>query len=159
MATFPNKIRRAIRSSSGQQFWIKKTLTSSGITTTAQNLTMTSTGQVMILGVVLRTDATGLAGGTNFQLTTTGVKGLGTATPFAAETVANLGANKTRTTFSQTDDATNDLFLSVSCIGEVLEAGKVIQFACTGSNCTGAGTIDVFIKCERIDEFALLSPA
>ena len=104
-------------------------------------------GAIQIEGVTLQTDSTGLAGGTNFQLISNNTKGLtGTAAPWMAETVANLSANKTI-----------DLVgASATKIRQVIESGKILQANSTVGNCTGAGTIDIYVTGRRLSAGAVL---
>lgn len=91
-------------------------------------------GSVLVEGGTSETDGTGLAGGTNFQLLTNNANGLtGTGAPLAAETVANLGANKTVDLTAASVTALRK--------GFVLESGKLLQANSTVAACTGAGKI------------------
>jgi len=120
----------------GTEFWVKKTLTSSAIVQAGVDVTgASSAGELAIVGIVLKTDGTGLATGTNFQLTTNNAKG---AAVFVAEAVASLGASVTVSTPSITN------------INNVLESGKKVIAKSTVADCTGAGTIDVYIKFQRL---------
>lgn len=135
------------RLDAGSEFWVVKTgVVSSTITTGGVALTAASIGgNIAIVDAIVKTDAsTGLAGGTNFQIQTNNAKG---AAVFFAETVANLGAAKMQ-------DMTG---ASVTKIRTVLESGKAVSLSCTGSNCTGAGTIDVHLRCIRLTAGADLS--
>lgn len=158
MSTLRQSIAQAIKRKSGEIFWVKKTLTSSGITTAAQNLTGAATGQIEILNVICKTDATGLAGGTNFVISSTNAKG---TVNIAVETVANLGANITKSFGNPPagDTTTSDAGYTVTSTITVLEPGAKVQYNTTASGGTGAGTIDVFLECIRIDEGAVLSNA
>jgi len=122
----------------GQSFWIAKTgVVSSTVTQAGVDITATSTtGPLAIEDVVVQTNGTGLAGGTNFQITLNNASG---ASVFFAETVANLGANKTV-------DMTG---ASVTKIRSVLETGKKLTLKSTVADCTGAGTIDIYVKFRR----------
>lgn len=149
-------VAKATQFKSGHAFWVKKTITSSAITTTAQALTSGSTGQLCVTNVIVKTDATGLAGGTNFVIASTNTKGV---VNIAVETVANLGANITKSFGNPTagDTTTSDGGFTVTSLVTVLESGQHITFNNTVGAGTGAGTIDVFIRFERIDEGALIS--
>ncbi len=120
---------------------IKKTITSSDITTSLQNMALCVGGDVLIENVIVATDGTGLAGGTNFVLSQTSTKGSGT---FFAETVANLGA-------SSTVDLAN---ASVTSVQQPLQDGKTITFNNTVAIGTGAGTIDIYITYRTLEEGA-----
>jgi hypothetical protein len=86
--------------------------------------------------VILKTDSTGLAGGTNFVLSSNNAKGLAN---ILVETVANLGANKTVDMFTA----------SVTKIRTVLESGKQLQISNTVGAGTGAGTIDIYVTFRK----------
>src|SRR3990167_8315093 len=79
----------------GDKLFVKKAITSSDILTTVIDLTSTVTGgDLLLTRVILATDSTGLAGGTNIEITVSD-EVYGLATPII-ETVANLGANALR---------------------------------------------------------------
>lgn len=108
----------------------QKSFTSSSLTTSPQTFITCTGGSVIIDGITVETDATGLAGGTNHQLLTNNANGLAT---LAAETVANLGANKTV-------DLTAASVTALK-IGFILESTKVLQLDNTVGAGTGAGKI------------------
>ena len=154
MPAFSSRLKNKVVKAAGSSFWIKKTITSSAITTSAQALSSAATGQLAIAQIIVKTDATGLAGGTNFTILSSNAKGV---VNIAVETVANLGANATKVLAGlvpAADTTTSDGAFSVTAVPTVLEGGKAIQFLNTAAAGTGAGTIDVFIKFERIDENA-----
>lgn len=154
MPPLQNRIKNAVNKSSGSRFWVKKTITSSAITTSAQDLTSVATGQLAILQVIEKTDGTGLAGGTNFEILSNNAKGV---VNILVETVANLGANITKVLSgvpAAGDTTTSDAGATVTAVPTVLEAGKKLQYKNTAGAGTGAGTIDVFVQFERIDENA-----
>lgn len=155
---FSRKIQQTIRRSSGERFWIKKTITSSAITTSAQDLTSTASGQLAVLQVILKTDATGLAGATNFEILSNNAKGKAN---IAVEAVSGLGANVTKSFGNPPagDTTTGDAGYTVTSAITVLESGKKLQFDGTVGAGTGAGTVDVFVQFERIDENADLKAA
>ena len=130
----------------GTYFWLKKTVTSSAILlASAVDITgVSSSGELAIEDVVVKTDATGLAGGTNFELKSNNAKGLAN---IFVETVANLGANKTV-------DLTG---ASVAKIRSVIETGKKLQVQSTVADCTGAGTIDIYVKLRRLTAAATIA--
>jgi len=132
----------------GTRFWVKKTLTSSGIlASAASDVTgVSSGGDLKINDVIVKTDSTGLAAGTNFELKTNNAKGL---LNFFVTAVSGLGATKTI-------DLAN---ASVTKIKTVLESGKKIQVQSTAADCTGDGTIDVWIEFERIAAGATVAAA
>ena len=156
MSTFANKVKNAIRRGEGEVFWRKWTITSSSITTSAQNLSPAAAGgELAITQVILQTDATGLAGGTNFELQTSNAKGVAV---FVAETVAHLGANATYSMFPY-QGGTNKYQFSVTGVPAVLTRGQTIQYLNTGGVGTVAGTVDVYVRFERLDEGAQLATA
>ncbi len=123
----------------GTTFWIKKTVTSSDILT-ASNLDITGTssgGELVIEEVLLKTDNPGLAGGTNFELLSNNAKGLAN---ICVETVANLGSLKTIDMYTA----------SVTKQRTVLESGAKLQVHSTVGNCTGGGTIDIYVQFRRL---------
>lgn len=131
----------------GQEFWLKKTLTSSAITQAGVAVTGASSGgELAIEDVILQTDATGLAAMTNFTLTTDNAKGLPT---FLSTAASGLGANKTIEMSAA----------SVSKTKMVLESGKIVTAKATAADGTGAGTIDVWIKFRRLAQGATIAAA
>jgi hypothetical protein len=131
----------------GTVFTIQKTITSSTITTSAQDLTLVSGGgELLIEDVILKTDGTGLAGPTNFRILSNNAKG---AAAILEETVANLGANKT----VNLDSA------SVAKQRTILESGKKLQFLGTAAGGTGAGTVQVTVKFRRLSPGAVIAAA
>lgn len=154
MGKFQSTLRKAVVKSAGQRFWVGATITSSTLTTTAQDFTTVSTGRLYIRNVLVKTDSTGLAGATNFELLSNNAKGVAN---IFVETVANLGANVTKCITDgaiQAETTTSDAHPTVTALPTVLETGKKIQFDGTAAPGTGAGTIDVFIEFERIDDNA-----
>jgi len=158
MSTLRSSIKNAVTRSGGSVFWKKYTITSSAITTSAQTLTPTITGgELVVMQVILQTDATGLAGGTNFELSVTNAvaqKGINTA--FVAETVANLGANITRSMVPY-QAGTNKYQFSVTGVPIVMNRGSYITYQNTAANGTGAGTMDIYLRFERLDDGSQLS--
>ena len=151
---FSSKIKNAVNRKEGETFWRKWTITSSNILTTAQNLSPAAAGgELAITQVILQTDATGLAGGTNFQLQTSNAKGVAV---FVAETVAHLGANATYSMFPY-QGGTNKYQFSVTGVPTVLTRGQTIQFLNTGGVGTGAGTVDVYVRFERLNDGSQLA--
>lgn len=111
---------------------VSSTITQAGVDISTASVA----GQLSVVDIQVQTNATGLAAGTNFQVTSNNVSGL--AVMFA-ETVANLGANKTM----------NLANASVTKTGGVLETGKKFTLKSTVADCTGAGTIDIYITLRR----------
>lgn len=131
----------------GTQFWVTKAMTSSNIlSASATDLTLVSTGDLAIREIILQTDATGLAGGTNVNILSNNATG---QPIILAEAVANLGANKTV-------DITT---ASVTKQPAVLESGKKLQIQSTAAPCTGAGVVTVYIMCERLSAGSTLVAA
>lgn len=131
----------------GTVFTIQKTITSSTITTSAQDLTLVSGGgELLIEDVILKTDGTGLAGPTNFRILSNNAKGLAA---ILEEAVSNLGANKT----VNLDTA------SVVKQRTILESGKKLQFLGTASAGTGAGTVQVTAVLRRLAPGAVIAAA
>lgn len=155
MSTFQENVKHMIRRSAGSTFWRKITVTSSSIkTATATDISATATGDLAITQIIVKTDATGLAGGTNFQIKSNNAKGV---VNVLVETVANLGANKQVVLSAGNADAdttTSDATPSVTSLIGVLEAGKKLQVQNSAADGTGAGTVDIYIKFERIAENA-----
>lgn len=121
----------------GTTFVVKKTLTSSAILQTGVDVTGVSSGGALeLLNVVLQTGGVGLAGGTNFQLVNNNANG---ATLFMAEAVISLGS-------AATVDLTT---ASVAKQKFILESGKKITAKATIADCTGVGTIDIYLVFRR----------
>lgn len=156
--TLRQSMANTLRRKEGERFWVKKTLTSSAITAAALDLTSVATGRLAILNVICKTDATGLAGGTNFVIAATNAKG---TLNIAVETVANMGANVTKSFGNPPagDTSTSDGGYTVTQLVSVLEAGKKLQYNITSGPGTGAGTVDVFVQFERMDENAQITNA
>jgi len=155
MPQYARRIADNVTKGVGSIFTIKKTITSSGITTTAQNLTTAaSRGELRVVEIIVKTDATGLAGGTNFEILSSNSKGV---VNIFVETIANLGANITKVMSGggiSADTTTSDARPSVTALPTVLESGQTIQYKNTSSVGTGAGTIDVYITFERLSHGA-----
>lgn len=135
-------------SESGDKFVVQKTLTSSAITTGGVDITgAAASGNVVIEDIIIETDATGLAAGTNFTIEKDGGSGVLT---FFAETVANLGGNATEVLSTGSVTASN---------GTTLDSGQKLVAKCTASNCTGTGTITLTLMCARADADATVAAA
>lgn len=128
----------------GSFFLLKKTITSSNVLTTMTDLTTAATGDLYVENIVCMTDATGLAGGTNFQISQNGAKGLAN---IFVEAVSNLGANKTGDMYTA----------SVTKNRCVLHSGNKLQHSSTVAPCTGAGTMDVYVLFSRVTPGATIS--
>jgi hypothetical protein len=94
-------------------------------------------GELSIEDVILKTDSTGLAAGTNLTLSSNNTNGIAI---FMTTAISGLGANKTV-------DWTN---ASVSKHRTVLEVGKKVTAKMTVADGTGAGTVDVYLLCRRL---------
>jgi hypothetical protein len=133
----------------GAPFVIKKALTSSAVVQAGVDVTAVAAGgDIVIDDIIIQTNATGLAAGTNFTLEKDAGTGLLT---FFGETVANLGANKTENLTS------GSVVVATGPI--VLESGQKIVAKCTVADCTGAGTITLWIKGRRGADGATLTAA
>lgn len=136
-----------LRTGVGSTFVVKKTLTSSAITQAGVDVTAVSTvGDIQIIDVTIQADATGLAAGTSFTLECNNTKG---SAVFLSTAVSGLGAN----TLMDLDSA------SVVSKTVVLESGKKVVAKCTVADCTGTGTVDVYLVCRRLNNGASLAAA
>src|SRR3990167_6921257 len=161
MPNLKDRIKRAVDRTAGKSFWKIFILTSSNVlNSAATDLTGVATGALIIEKVVLATDATGLAGGTNFEISVSG-ETYGVDKPIV-ETVARLDGNKTRTSppggiaAETTDD---DNITIASALPFVLQEGDKLQFGSSGADCTGAGLLLVLIEFHRIDPQADIAAA
>lgn len=111
------------------------TLTSSAITTSPQTLCTVTGDGVILDSVYLKTDSTGLAGGTNFQLKVTTPSSTAVA---VAETVANLGASVIVSTPSVTN------------IKSDIVGGGSITYLSTVGACTGAGKLYITLVFRKV---------
>lgn len=136
-----------LRTMAGSVFVVKKTLTSSAVVQAGVDVTAVSTvGDIQIIDVLLQCDGTGLAAGTNFTLECNNTKG---SAVFLSTAVSGLGAG-----------AVMDLdSASTTSKTVVLESGKKIVAKSTVADCTGAGTVDVYLICRRLADNATLTAA
>jgi hypothetical protein len=131
----------------GTTFWVQKSFASTAIVTAGADLTGASSGgDLEIEQIILRTDATGLATGTNVEIESNNALGLA---DILVEAVANLGANKTITM----DNA------SVTKIPTILTSTKKLTIKSTVANCDGAGNLHVSIKFRRLAAGATVAAA
>ena len=132
-----------------KEFIVKKTLTSSAVVQAGVDVTGLATGgDILIEDVIFQSNATGLVTGTNFQLKKSGGNGLLTV---FEETIANIGgANKSESLGSGSVVA-GDAF--------VLDSGRKLTANSTVADCTGAGTIDIYLVCRRVAAGATLAAA
>jgi len=140
---------------------LQKTITSSTITVAAQDLSSVATGAFYIEDIICETDATGLAGATNFLVGTNNAYGIGpgmtTGLANFETAVSGLGAVATIAIRNAGPDCSNDKFPSVTGVCGTLSAGKKLQFAGTATAGTGAGKVRVTVVLRRIDAFASIS--
>lgn len=134
MATIPNVVVQY------PSFVIEKEITSSAIKTASATTILSTQGNGLLLeGITLSTDATGLAGGTNFVISSD--SSYGAASAVFTEAVANLGAKKTVNTGSV---ASNVPFY--------VPAGNVnFKVQSTVADCSGAGVIKVLFRFRKLD--------
>ncbi len=158
MTNFANRVKEKVNKSAGSSFWLKLTLTSSDIlASAATDLTSAANGDLVVEQVILQTDSTGLATGTNFEISVSG-ETYGENKPIV-ETVANLGASVSRAVIGGDTDATNVRLLSVTGTPFLLEAGDKLQYGCTTLDCTGAGKMVVLLKFTRLTDGADIKSA
>lgn len=135
-----------VRTMAGVLFVVKKTLTSSDVVQAGVDVTgASSVGDLLVEDYTVQADATGLATGTLFTLETNNVKG---SAVFHSNALAGHGAN------TLMDKKSATLGKSV-----VLESGKKVIAKCTVADCTGAGTVDVYLLCRRLADNATLAAA
>lgn len=135
-----------LRVMAGTTFVMKKTLTSSAVVQAGVDVTAVSTGgDIAIEDWYLQTDGTGLAAGTNFTMETNNAKGTAV---FCSHAVGSLGTQ-----------AVIDKKAATTGKGVVLESGKKVVAKCTVADCTGTGTIDVYLICRRLADNAALAAA
>ncbi len=145
MSRLQQGIAKATTRKSGEAFFLRRVLTSSGITTAAQNLTTAATGRLYLEDIVFETDGTGLATGTNFVISKTGTYGNLTVT---SDAISGLGANVTHACKAGTNGTVPSVSNNVPC---VLEAGDKLTYANTVAGGTGGGTITVTMYFRRVD--------
>ena len=132
----------------GTRFWVKKILTSSAITQAGVAVATASTGgELGVLNVILETDGTGLATGTNVQLYSSNT--IGRANLYV-EAVAFLGASTTSTSSTTT--------VTTGRLG-VLQSGSTLTMNSTAFDCTGGGTVAVYVQLERLTAGATIAAA
>ena len=138
----------------GDLIIFSKAITSSTITTTAAALTAAcSGGKLLCVGGIFATDSTGLAGGTDLQLSISG-ETYGLNIP-VADAISGLGASITHAWgMGISDDTTTDRFVSVEGVPFLLESGDSVQIGSSGADCTGAGVVFIVLLFRRIDKGA-----
>ena len=152
----PSRVKKEVSRAAGSTFWRKYLVTSSNTTTAQKRLSgAVSGGDLMVLKVVFETDATGLAGMTNFEI---GVSGetYGLDKP-VVEAASNLGASAHRSapTGSIAADTTNDNGITVTAaVPFLLEGGDSLQYSGSSSAGTGAGVCAVLVQFQRIHDGA-----
>src|SRR3990167_8397239 len=153
--SFSSRVQKKVVKSAGSTFWRTFTVLSSDMTVAQQALSSAATGALAVVTCVLQTDATGLAGATNFEI---GVSGetYGLNLPIV-EAVSNLGisAHRSAPTGSIAADTTNDNGITVTAaVPFLLEAGDNLTFSGSGSAGTGAGICVVIVVCRRLAQGA-----
>lgn len=157
MGNLAKKTAQAVNQAGSSEFWVTKTITSSTITTSAQDLTTTATGRLFVKQIIVKTDTTGLAGGTNFTILSNNANGV---VNILVETIGNLGASATKVlagVATAADTTTSDGTPTVTSLPTVLEAGKKLQYLNTGGVGTGAGVIEISVLFQRVDANAKCS--
>lgn len=133
----------------GKQFIVQKSLTSSAIVTGGVDVTGTASGgDVLIENILLETDGTGLATGTNFTIEKDGGTGVLT---FLSQVITGLDEGN-----EQVDMKNASV---VSSQFAILDSGQKLVAKCTGSSCTGSGVIDVTLVCRRIADTSAVAAA
>ena len=150
-----SQIKKALTQSPGSVFVIRKNITSSNVTVAQQALSSAATGNILVEKVIFQTDATGLAGMTDFEI---GVSGE-TYGPnlLVVEAASNLGASAIRiaphgATFA--DTTTDDGMTVRAAVPFLLEAGDSLQFSGSVAAGTGAGICAVVVVCRRMAQSA-----
>lgn len=159
MGNLASRVERKVTKAAGSSFWKTFVLTSSNILlSAATDLTSAAHGgDLVVEQVILMTDSTGLATGTNFEISVSG-ETYGENKPIV-EAVSNLGASVSRAVIGGDTDATNVRLLSVTGTPFVLQAGDKLQYGSSGADCTGAGKILVAIKFSRVTDNADIESA
>jgi hypothetical protein len=122
--------------------FVQRNVVSSALTTSDANVFQVVGGGMLVECVVVRTDATGLASGTNFQLKADGVVFFSTA-------VSGLGANSVK-------DIKN---ASVTGSQVTIPPGtKYITVSNTSAAGTGAGVATITLGCRRLDGNSSIEP-
>lgn len=150
--TVAEQVQRIAKETLGATFWLKKTVTSSAILTTNVAITEASTGgELMIEDIIIKSDSTGLAAGSTFRIVTNNAKG---TTGVFMHPVNLLGANRTVDMDNAEEYSVRDVNNRV-----ILEEGKTLSVNCTVTACTGAGTIDIYIKFRKLADNASILAA
>lgn len=124
---------------------VEKVVTSSEIGSTtalAVDLTQKVTGDFYIENIIVSTDGTGLATGTNFAISISG-NDYGLSTIWSSA-VSGLGANKT------IDINT----ASVAKQRAILEDGSKLIGTCTTASCAGSGKAKVTVILKKLDSYS-----
>lgn len=161
MGNLSSRVQKHVERAAGQSFWKTFILTSSDIlNSAATDLTGAATGDLIIEKVVMATDSTGLATGTNFEISVNG-ETYGLDKPIV-EAVSNLGASAHRSAppGGIAAETTNDNGITItSALPLLLQAGDKLQYGSSGADCTGSGKIIVAIKFFRVTENADIQSA
>lgn len=123
---------------------IKLSGLSSDVVVAATALCTAYGSDIEIINMILKTDATGFAGGTNVQVLTNDALGLAN---ILVEAVSNLGGNKTVDLNSA----------SVTKQRTVIEQNKQIQINSTVAPCTGAGVWNLYIEYRPLGSAGVLA--
>ena len=132
-------------------FWyVKKGVVSSTISTAGVAISAASVGgELAVMSVILKTNSVGLAGITgNLQITSNNANGVAL---IVAQAIAGLGAN-----------ATVGLNATTALTGytpTVIELGKVLTANSSATNGSGAGTVDIYIRLQRLTNGANITKA
>ena len=142
-------LRNRVEKMVGSTFWVKKTMISSAVVQTpAADLTGVSTiGELALEDIIIKSDATGLATGTNIEIKTNNAKGILAA---MVTIVSGLGGAV------KSVDLIN---ASVSHQQTILEVGKKLTINSTAADCDGSGTVDIYMKFRRLTREAAIAAA
>lgn len=128
----------------GSQFAVSINVTSSAIPNNTQTSAdfCVASGNVMVEDIILETDATGIAGPTNIEISTDNAKGLtGAGAPSILQAVSALGANKT---------VVCRVTSTTKAIPLVLETGKKLFIHGDDLGGSGAGVTRITLVCRRL---------
>lgn len=138
----------------GSYITVQSTVVSSGIpnnTQTAGAITGAASGALLLREIHITTDSTGLAGPTNFEISTDNADGLtGAGAPIVLEAAAGVGASKC---WSAASDATTE-YLPLN-----LESGKKLYIHGDDAAGTGAGEAIVTMVFQRVSAGSSITAA
>ena len=124
--------------SAGQPFALKKTVVSNTIKAATATAILTASDDELIEQIIMETDGTGLAGGTNFSILNDNATGAATV---LAQAISGLGVNANILGTSAGVTALKRF---------MLESGKHLLVQCSGVDCTGNGVITLVIYGRRM---------